>query len=139
MATDVEWNPFQTMMLLDNLINEKVKVTAQALFKMDDLYKLSSSRNVEVLYKWITLCVSNEGGIAVVHDMPAGRGLLADFLGRNGRSIYVKPLYKNLWRLSAKPAAGITREEVSAMINKNLDFYHAVVRGFLTQLMSSTD
>ena len=44
---------------------------------------------------------------------------------------YMKALYQQMWDAAAVDGAGITRQEVSAIAEKNMFFYHAVLKNFL--------
>lgn len=56
------------------------------LHKLDNLYHLSTSNNVEILFRWIMLCLkSNDKSIFPV---------AANFLSKHGRGLYVRPMYR---------------------------------------------
>ena len=65
-----------------------------------------------------------------------GVSLLADFCAQNGRGIYMKALYQQMWDAAAVDGAGITRQEVSAIAEKNMFFYHAVLKNFLKKTLT---
>lgn len=88
-STDIEgMKAQQIMLLLDHLIdaaNSGKPPSKEALASMEDKYKLSATRNVEVSFRWCVLCCKGhwEGGLAPTQA----------FLALHGRGIYVKPLY----------------------------------------------
>jgi len=83
------WRAQQIMIFLDNLIGAgPCKLSPERLDRMDELYGLTPTRNVEVSFRWLVLCLKNRRRAC----LPA----VDTFLGYHGRGAYVKPLYAAL-------------------------------------------
>jgi len=102
----------QTMVLLDTLITTGTPLKHSSLDKMDELYQLSNSGNVEVLFRWLTLCIKS-GYRKIIPSV-------TEFLSKHGRGIYVKPLFKGL--------IGLDKTIAKQTFEKNKNFYHSIVR-----------
>jgi len=121
----------QKMYFLDVLLTHKrhpnpfagggdAKAAANPLLtKLDHLYGLSKSANVEISFRFLMLCVTNghRGALPVA----------ADFLSRHGRGLYVKPLYKAL--------ADLDKEYARNIYAKNKSFYHSIIQHFCEDLL----
>lgn len=104
----------QVMVFLDNLINatnEGRAPTHTALASMDSRYCLSSTRNVEVAYRWCLLGCKAE--------WPGCVPRVKEFLASHGRGAYVKPLYMAFHAFKAEIA--------KATFEQHRDFYMAVI------------
>lgn len=123
----------QTMYFLDALIhhsssNKQNPFAADAkhdaagnplLAKIDALYGLTRSPNVEINVRFLSLCLANGHRAALE---PA-----AKFLSQHGRGLYVKPLYSKLAALD-KPFAQATYKANSA-------YYHTIIREYCEKLL----
>lgn len=132
-AKDLEsFQAKQTMYFLDELITNAT-LSHETIDKMDALYKLSSSPNVEIQFRYLMLCLSNKYSINfcyVTHDIIRYTSVVpkvGQFLSTYGRGLYVKPLYKTL--------ISVDYDAAQKIYNDNKPFYHAIIRtsveGFL--------
>jgi len=120
---------------LDTLINSKVSPNPFAteakhgaagnplLTKLDTLYGLSASKNVEIGFRFLSLSLTN-----------GHRGVLpatAHFLSQHGRGLYTKPLYHKL--------AALDKAFAIQTYHKNKSFYHSIIRHYCKGLGLGTD
>jgi len=106
------------MFFLDILITSQMPMEHAVLQHMDALYHLSASPNVEVNYRFLSMCLKS--GYKPAMDS-AGQ-----FLGKHGRGLYVKPLYKLLKQLD--------HDRAKTIYQTNRSFYHTVIRDFCQSL-----
>lgn len=121
-AGDLEHMPAHAVMAtLDFILEGHLSVDADLLEKIDKLHKLSRSANVEILFRWLLLNLRS-GNKAMLPNV-------AEFLGRNGRGVYVKPLYTELVKL----------DQVFARqtFETHRDYYQQVVGRFVEGLWST--
>jgi len=120
-ATDLQsLKSRQIMYFLDVLLTTAMPMKHDALEKMESLYKLSSSRNVEMAFRWLMLCVKSRY-TKIFPDV-------AHFLSKHGRGLYVKPLYKALHEVDQAVASKIFKD--------NRHFYHSVIRNAFDGLLN---
>jgi leukotriene-A4 hydrolase len=117
-ANDIKWDATMTMVFLDNLINDGRKIDNQVLKKLDVTYQLSQNKNVEVLVRYLRLCLAND----FIDIMPD----VEKFVARHGRGVYVKPLYKQFIELADKGV--LEKARVKEIYQKNRSYYHSVIR-----------
>jgi len=112
-STDLDdFRSKQKMFFLDEIINSVEGLDHETLDRMNQIYNLSDSSNVEIKFRWLQLCLKNGYNSIIPHA--------ADFLSKHGRGLYVKPLYKLLNK---------TDHEIATQIyNQNRSFYHSVIR-----------
>lgn len=115
---DLKWDPNQTMVFLDNLINTAVPMSKESLNKMNEFYNLNNTNNVEVGIRWLMLNLQS-GNLDVMPQVEL-------FLQRNGRGVYVKPLYKQL--LEMGKTGVIPLEKAKSIYQSNRNYYHHVIR-----------
>ena len=108
----------QVMVTLDYIINDGGVLTPDTLAKMDRLYGLRSSKNVEVSVRWLLLNLRNRNKECYAH--------LAEFLGFHGRGSYVKPLYMAL--------NSFDHEKALELFDANKRFYMATI----TRIVANT-
>lgn len=85
---DVEgWLPAQFQVFLDTLGSSYFK-SSENLLAMGDIYKLTETKNTEILFRYYTLGLK-------VKAKPVNEDV-AKFLGTVGRMKYVRPLFKSL-------------------------------------------
>eukprot|EP00823_Brevimastigomonas_motovehiculus_P001156 TRINITY_DN11685_c0_g1_i1.p1 TRINITY_DN11685_c0_g1~~TRINITY_DN11685_c0_g1_i1.p1 ORF type:complete len:632 (-),score=172.15 TRINITY_DN11685_c0_g1_i1:237-2132(-) len=108
----------QIMYFLDCLITSEKKMKTTIVQKLDSLYKFSTSKNVEILFRYLMLSLNC--------GHTEAKAVAADFLSRHGRGLYVKPLFKALVKLDFSFASKVYRA------NKN--FYHDVIKSFCNGL-----
>jgi len=114
------WDAMMTMVFLDDLLNTFVPVPHPLLEKMDATYQFAHTNNPEIAYRWLWLSLQSDFvGDRLVDSVDT-------FLSRNGRGIYVKPLYRELIRLGDKGA--LSKERVKGIYKKHRTFYHSVIR-----------
>jgi len=114
-----DFNARQKMFFLDEIINNNSKLNQQSLVRMDSLYDLSKSSNVEIQFRWFQLCLKNN----YLDVIPQ----IDQFLSKHGRGLYVKPLYKLLHEVDHSIAVNIYQ--------KNRPYYHSVIRSVFDQLL----
>jgi len=110
----------EKMFFLDSLITKATPMKPQVLLRMDTLYKFSFAFNVEVVFRWLMLCVKSHHQIVFPQ--------VSIFLARHGRGLYVKPLYKALVEEDKNFAQKVYQE------NKN--FYHSIICSFVEGLLN---
>ena len=91
------------------------------LVALDGAFGLSDSGNSEILFEWLRLAIANRYEPA----FPA----LEDFLTRQGRRKFLRPLYQDL----AQTAWG--RELAEAIYRRARPTYHAVSRGSIDEVL----
>jgi leukotriene-A4 hydrolase len=124
-SNDLNWDANQTMVVLDNLLNNAVPMKHDILQKMDDLYHLSTSNNVEVAFRWFMLNLRSNK----IDIMPQ----LEQFLSQHGRGVYVKPLYKQLIEMGKQGT--IPAEKPAQLFNKNRAYYHSVIHNYVQPML----
>ena len=126
---DLAWKPEQTMLFLDLIINSGEKLPAEIIEKMDSLYQLTQNNNIEVLFRWLLICLENHyvKNFARVEDV----------LSKNGRGVYVKPMYSKLVELSKKEI--IPTGKAKEIYVKNKSYYHYVIRSFVEGILNSKE
>jgi len=82
-----DFKPSQIMFCLDELVM-KVPIDPKVLEKMEENYKMSYTKNVEISNRFVGICLKSKYAPAV----PACEKILED----NGRGRYVKYLYNCL-------------------------------------------
>jgi len=115
---DLSWEGSQTMCFIDILINARVDLTPAVLAKLEGVYKLSETKNVEVLIRWIMLNLQNQN---VSYIFPK----IEDFVSKHGRGVYLRPIYNTLIKLSKEDKVPLA--EVKRIYHKNRSFYHSVI------------
>lgn len=100
----------QIMYFLDLLREDSM--SHESIQKLDQSYQFSQSNNVEIVYRYLLLCLRNKYEPAIPQ--------VQQFLSKYGRGLYVKPLYKALIDVNIKIA------EQTLEANKN--FYHVVIK-----------
>lgn len=102
----------QTMFFLDILLTTATPMKHETLNRLDSIYSLSKSKNVEILFRWIMLNLKSKQ----TQIFPTA----SEFLSHHGRGLYVKPLYKTLHEVDLTTAREIYLQ--------NKHFYHSVIR-----------
>ncbi|KOB72364.1 Leukotriene A4 hydrolase, partial [Operophtera brumata] len=80
--------PHQMIYLLQMLV-DSVPLSVDRLREVGDKYKLNTSKNAEIQYRWLRLCVRSKD-TARVDDV-------LQFVNAQGRMKYVRPLYRDLY------------------------------------------
>jgi leukotriene-A4 hydrolase len=119
----------QTMVFLDTLIDQlpTFPLTLAKLEEMDNLYHFSASCNVEIAFRWWLLalkCRSLELCFATPESID---GPLSDYLGSQGRGVYVKPLYQEL--------AAQDLPRAKAIFHLHRSFYMEVVSSAVAKMV----
>eukprot|EP00128_Syssomonas_multiformis_P004721 Colp12_sorted_trinity150504_noHs@6740 len=108
------WSSKQLIVFLEALIHKGIPMNHDVLRKLDETYKLSSSRNAEIRFRWQTLCLRSN--YTVVFPQ------VVEFLKEQGRMKFVRPLFRDLANATAgKPLAITTFKEHS-------ENYHSIAR-----------
>jgi len=101
------------MYFIDSLINSKqLSLNEATLRRLDELYGLSTAKNVEINFRFLMLCLK--------YNFRPVLPSVASFLSRHGRGLYVKPLYKRL--------AAFDFDFARRTYADNKLYYHAVIR-----------
>jgi leukotriene-A4 hydrolase len=87
-------------------------LSTQRMAELDTAFRLSQSRNAEILFAWLFLSIKA--------DYQVAEPRLETFLTTIGRGKFIRPLYKALADKDKKRARGL--------FDRNQSFYHAVVR-----------
>ena len=98
------WSSPQIAAFLDKLgeLRSMRPLHTSVTRKMNGYYSLDASTNSEILCSWLLLCIK-------ARDR-AIYGTLKDFLLRQGRMKYIRPLYKNLMKSGDSEAVGLAKE-----------------------------
>ena len=126
---DLKWGAEKTMLFLDHIINSGQILSAETVEKMEETYKLSASNNVEISFRWLLICLESH----YLNIMSA----VESFLARNGRGVYVKPIYKKLVALSSKNV--ITKSKAREIYEANKPFYHFVIKFYVEGLLKNLE
>eukprot|EP01064_Diplonema_japonicum_P015284 TRINITY_DN2300_c0_g1_i1.p1 TRINITY_DN2300_c0_g1~~TRINITY_DN2300_c0_g1_i1.p1 ORF type:complete len:610 (+),score=137.38 TRINITY_DN2300_c0_g1_i1:67-1896(+) len=81
-----------------------------SLTLMDTHYKFNSSKNCEVLFLWLKLCIRN--------NWTSHEPVLRSMLARIGRMKYTRPLYRELGK--------VDHEKAIAIFKENKQNYHSI-------------
>eukprot|EP01120_Amphizonella_sp_Union-15-10_P007859 TRINITY_DN270_c0_g1_i1.p1 TRINITY_DN270_c0_g1~~TRINITY_DN270_c0_g1_i1.p1 ORF type:complete len:617 (-),score=117.27 TRINITY_DN270_c0_g1_i1:104-1954(-) len=108
----------QKMYFLDNL-TAGAPLKPETLQKLDSNYSLSSSKNVEILFRWIMLSLKSQDKSIFP--------LVSNFLSKHGRGLYVRPMYKLLNEVDHTFASNLYKE--------NRSFYHSVIRNIFDPIL----
>jgi aminopeptidase N len=115
------WTPFEWVHFLQELPEGLSMVR---LSELDSVYRLTGSRNNEVLFQWMMTCLTN--GYDGIY--PA----LEEFLVEVGRRKFVKPLYQEL----VKTPSG--REEAEKVFERAKGRYHAITRETVSSILENS-
>ena len=108
------WSSLQKCILLERLMrhSDEARMTTETLCAMDERYRFTETRNAEIKFRWLSLCLQCGSSFIVPH--------VVAFLTQQGRMKYVRPLYRMLQKMDARTAA----ETYSA----NASSYHPIAR-----------
>eukprot|EP01123_Difflugia_compressa_P010193 TRINITY_DN3682_c0_g1_i1.p1 TRINITY_DN3682_c0_g1~~TRINITY_DN3682_c0_g1_i1.p1 ORF type:complete len:602 (+),score=107.08 TRINITY_DN3682_c0_g1_i1:50-1855(+) len=106
------WNAVQMQGLLGELKKSKKIFTKNELDTIGTAYKLTTSRNAEILFQWYTLGISCEYEAAVQPSI--------DFLLSQGRMKFVRPLYR------AMHASQVGKQIAIDTFKANKNIYHNI-------------
>jgi len=116
-----EFKPSQIMFCLDEVVTSKaMPFQHSVLAKMEEIYKFSSSTNVEISHRFIALCLKSKFSPIV----PAA----SKFLSLHGRGRYVKYLFNCLNEYDHAEAVKVWKQ--------NSQKYHSVIQSALAQKLS---
>jgi len=116
--SDLEWEPAQTMVFLDHMLNDGGAVSHSVIKQLDDVYQFSKSKNVEISVRFLKLALEN----GYTDILP----VIEDFVSKHGRSVYLRPIYKQLIVLSQQ--GKLKLDQVKSIYQKNRSYYHSVIR-----------
>ncbi|KAI6657704.1 hypothetical protein LOD99_449 [Oopsacas minuta] len=83
-------SPLQKRDLLSLLLRADIPLPITHLIKMKTLYNMEDSKNAEIKFKWLSLCLRSNWEEMYVQ--------VASFLTEVGRMKFVRPLYRNLYK-----------------------------------------
>jgi leukotriene-A4 hydrolase len=112
----------QKMYFLDELLTGG-SLSKDIIDKLDEMYHLSSAKNVEIQFRYLMLCLKNN------HKTAFPR--VAEFLGKYGRGLYVKPLYKAL--------IDVDYEVAKKVYLNNKHGYHSIIRQAVESFLKKAD
>lgn len=110
-----EFSPPQVVEFLAQLVDkttDKPPLPLTNLRKMDELYDFTSSKNSEIKFRWLRLCVR---GVWQDRYPPTVK-----FITIQGRMKFVRPLYKELY------AKEESRDLAVTTFQENRSFYHPI-------------
>ncbi|EGG17423.1 leukotriene A4 hydrolase [Cavenderia fasciculata] len=107
-----QFNSAQIILFLDTLITEteKEKLSVDVLEKIDNLYKLSETKNSEYKNKWYTLCLR--------HGIQKIEPLVVKFVTSQGRMKFTRPLYRELFK--------VNKDLAQSTFKTHRHFYHSI-------------
>ncbi|XP_013137336.1 PREDICTED: leukotriene A-4 hydrolase isoform X2 [Papilio polytes] len=82
------FTPHQIINLLQELVDRNA-LTIEKLHALNDAYKISDSKNSEIQYRWMRLCVRSKDSTKLDEVL--------DFLNHQGRMKFVRPIYRDLY------------------------------------------
>ncbi|KPJ12486.1 Leukotriene A-4 hydrolase [Papilio machaon] len=82
------FTPHQIINLLQELV-ERNAMTVEKLHALNDAYKISDSKNSEIQYRWMRLCVRSKDSTKLDD--------VFNFLNNQGRMKFVRPIYRDLY------------------------------------------
>jgi len=89
-SSDIEnWSAGQIVVFLDKLVAGD-PLPHDVLAKVDELYKLSASKNSEIRFRWYQIGIKAEYTPVFDHAL--------EFVKQQGRMKFVRPLYRSLYR-----------------------------------------
>mmetsp|Transcript_1513 Transcript_1513/g.2166 ORF Transcript_1513/g.2166 Transcript_1513/m.2166 type:complete len:641 (-) Transcript_1513:278-2200(-) len=116
-----EWPGEQVVAFLESLhsLRSMKPLHSSTAATLDSLYKLSSSKNSEILFAWFKIAIHAEYTPA----LPA----LTAFLTKQGRMKYVRPLYRALF------ASKMGKQIALDTFKTHCEEYHPIAKKMLTQ------
>ena len=114
-----KWVTQERLFFLDSLPQD---LGAARMAELDRAFRLTSTGNDEILFKWLMLSIRNQ-------YQPA-RTRLDQFLVEVGRRKYIKPLYEEM----AKTPAG--KAEAEQIFAKARDGYHPIAAASIKQVLT---
>ncbi|MBV9772167.1 MAG: M1 family metallopeptidase [Bryobacterales bacterium] len=115
------WSTHELLRFLDVLPD---RLELQKMAGLDRVFNFTSSRNTEILYRWLLMAIRNQYEPAY--------SKLEGFLSTIGRRKFVKPLYEELLRTPAG------RERVERLYQRNRSTYHPITRGAIDKLLDGS-
>ena len=112
------WTTHEWLHFLRSLPRQLPEARLQAL---DTAYGLSESRNSEILFEWLRLAIANRYEPAF--------GALEDFLTRQGRRKFLRPLYQDL------AATQWGTEMAREIYREARPMYHAISRNSIDEVL----
>ena len=107
-----KWTTMAKMYFLQQLQEVDGGFSHSVLGQMDKLYSFTATRNAEIRYRWLNLCLIN--------DYKPVYGEVVKFISEQGRMKFVRPLYKALAK--AKGGEKLAKDT----FNKVKDSYHLI-------------
>eukprot|EP00736_Rhodelphis_marinus_P013552 Rmarinus@m.4064 len=119
-----EWPARQVMLFLDTTLKEGYNLSVNTLQSMGDIYGFNETKNAEILFRWLRLCMTRHH-VAVVPS-------LKDFIAAQGRMKFVRPLYK-LWYNSS-----VGGKETQDFFTTHKTFYHNIAAAMIAKDLGLT-
>ncbi len=116
------WSTHEWLHFLQSLPRELPEARLRAL---DAAYGLTESRNSEILFEWLRLAIANRYEPAF--------GALEDFLTRQGRRKFLRPLYQDL------TATAWGTELAEEIYREARPMYHAISRNSIDEVLGWSD
>lgn len=82
------FTPHQIIHFLQELI-DRDPLPIDLLRELGDVYRVASSKNAEIIYRWIRLCVRSKDESKLSDAF--------NFVNQQGRMKYVRPIYRDLY------------------------------------------
>lgn len=82
------FTPHQMINLLQEFI-DRDPLPIEKLRSIGDVYKVSVSKNSEIIFRWLRLCIRSRD--------QAKLGEVLNFVNQQGRMKYVRPIYRDLY------------------------------------------
>lgn len=118
------WDSAQVVILLEKIIDfQKVALSqgeaakeafAKRILAIDAAYNLTGSKNSEIRFRWLTLCIRQPLLDRFEH--------VGAFLSEQGRMKFVRPLYRDLFTLGGEEGKKFALET----FQKNRNMYHSI-------------
>jgi leukotriene-A4 hydrolase len=119
------WDSSQVVILLERILaaqkdalaggmdSENAKSFSERLQHIDTVFQFTNSRNAEVRFRWLTLCIRQ--------GFSDRFGKVGEFLREQGRMKYIRPLYRDLFE-----KGGDAREFAIKLFQEIRKSYHAI-------------
>ena len=95
--------------------SSEAHLSTDTLCAMDERYRFTETRNAEIKFRWLSLCLQCGSSFIVPH--------VVAFLTQQGRMKYVRPLYRMLQRMDQRTAVDT--------YSTNASSYHPIARKLL--------
>jgi len=106
------WPPIQVQVFLDRVRSAEKPLSGEVAEKLNQCYKLSQSRNVEIQFRFFMIAIKSE--------LKAYLPDILKFVTSHGRMKYVRPIYRSL------TSSQMGKEHATSTFVQSRGFYHNI-------------